>query len=96
MKWCRSYDSSNLEEDHPEYPDVLTVKDVMEYLYIGKNKVYQLLSSGELKGFKIGHDWRITRASIEYFIKINEDKNMVKKLNPYDIFARENITYSFS
>ena len=34
--------------------DILTPEEVLEYLNIGKNSVYSLLNSCELKGFRIG------------------------------------------
>ena len=50
------------------YDDVLTVSDVAEILYVGRNTVYELLNSGELKGFRIGKTWRITKESLVSFI----------------------------
>ena len=51
------------------YDDILTVTDVMELLYVGKNTVYALLGSGELKGFRIGKTWRIPRAALVEYIE---------------------------
>ena len=48
--------------------EILTVEDVMELLYVGKNTVYSLLQSGELKGFRLGRSWRIPRESLTKFI----------------------------
>ena len=53
--------------------EILTVNDVAEILYIGKNTVYSLLQSGELKAFRIGKSWRIPRESLNRFI-INRAK----------------------
>lgn len=50
------------------YDDVLTVSDVAEILYVGRNTVYELLNSGELKGFRIGKTWRVTKESLVSFI----------------------------
>ena len=52
--------------------DILTPEEVMEYLNIGKNSVYALLNSGELKGFRIGRNWKIPRKSLDSYV----DKNM--------------------
>ena len=50
-----------------EYVDMLSIDDVMEMLGIGRNSVYELLNSGELKGFRIKGKWKITkRAVVEY------------------------------
>ena len=48
--------------------EILTVEDVMELLYVGKNTVYSLLQSGQLKGFRLGKSWRIPRESLTKFI----------------------------
>lgn len=34
--------------------EIITVEELMELLYIGKNTAYRLLSSGEIKAFRIG------------------------------------------
>lgn len=37
-----------------EHPDVLTVLEVAKILRIGKNKAYDLVSSGSLSSIKVG------------------------------------------
>ena len=51
-----------------QYQDIMDVYDVAEALCIGKNRVYELLGKGILKGFRIGRVWKIPRASVEEFI----------------------------
>lgn len=46
----------------------MTVTDVAEVLYIGRNTVYELLNTGTLKGFRIGKTWRIPKISLEEYI----------------------------
>lgn len=49
--------------------EVLTVTDVSDALVIGRNRVYELLRSGELKGFRVGKSsWRIPRECLEEYI----------------------------
>ena len=50
---------------------ILTPEDVMEELCIGKNAVYKLLASGELKGFRVGRKWKIPRKSLDKYIDEN-------------------------
>ncbi len=50
------------------YRDILTVYDVAEVLYIGKNRAYELLASGELKGFKIGRVWKVPKEAVLEYI----------------------------
>ena len=36
------------------YDEILTVADVCDILYIGRNTAYALLSEGKVRGFQIG------------------------------------------
>ena len=58
------YDSLDEREPISEY---LTPKEVMDLLYIGKNTLYGLLGSGELKGFRVGMQWRITKGALQEY-----------------------------
>ena len=40
----------------------------MEELLVGKNAVYSILRSGELKGFRVGRNWKIPRKAVEEYI----------------------------
>lgn len=51
--------------------DILSPEEAMEELQIGRNAIYILLNSGELKGFKVGRNWKIPRKSIDAFIDEN-------------------------
>ncbi|MBI0578608.1 helix-turn-helix domain-containing protein [Neobacillus cucumis] len=48
--------------------DILTVEEMMDALYIGRNYAYKLLNSGEISGFRVGKSWRIPRKSLEEFV----------------------------
>lgn len=48
--------------------DILTPEDVTEELMIGKNAIYNLLNSGELKGFRVGRNWKIPRKALDEYI----------------------------
>ncbi|MDE6994009.1 MAG: helix-turn-helix domain-containing protein [Lachnospiraceae bacterium] len=50
------------------YKDVMDVYDVAEALCIGKNRVYELLGNGSLKGFRIGRVWKIPRTAVQEYI----------------------------
>lgn len=51
-----------------EYQDIMSVFDVAEALNIGKNRVYELLESGAIKGFHIGKVWKIPKESLKEFV----------------------------
>lgn len=50
--------------------EIITVEELMKLLYIDKNTAYRLLSSGEIKAFRIGKVWKIPNDSvIEYILR---------------------------
>lgn len=48
--------------------NILSPEEAMNELQIGRNAIYKLLASGELKAFKVGHNWKIPRKSIDTYI----------------------------
>ncbi len=48
---------------------LITVKELCEFLMIGKNAADQLLKSGQIKSFRIGRIWKIPKVSIEKYIR---------------------------
>lgn len=52
------------------YPDVLTVSEVIEILGLGKNKIYELLNDGKLSGVRIGRSWRVTKQALLAFLDL--------------------------
>ena len=46
-----------------------TVEQVAEMLHVGRDKVYYLLRTGQLRSIKIGKLRRISRAWIEEFVE---------------------------
>ena len=55
-----------------ELNNILSVSEVAKILHTGKTIIYELLESGELKGFRINKNhgnWRIPRAAVTDFIK---------------------------
>lgn len=62
----REYPGSFYEDEGKE---LLTVPELAEYLGIGKNRTYELLRQGVIKGFRIGHTWRISKLAVEQYIR---------------------------
>ncbi len=52
-----------------QYNDILSVEELCELLHVGRNRVYQLLQSGELKGFRLGKTWKIPKIAVEEYIR---------------------------
>ena len=49
--------------------DIITIKEVAEYLKIKEKTAYALAAKGEIPGFKVGGSWRFKRSEIEMWIK---------------------------
>ena len=52
-----------------EYPDIMTIDHASKYLMLSKAKVYNMLTSGELKGCKMGKAWRISKENLIDYMK---------------------------
>lgn len=57
--------------------DIITIKEVAEYLKLTEKTAYRLAAEGKIPGFKVGASWRFRRDEIEQFTKNKqaEDSN---------------------
>ena len=46
------------------YDDLLTTEEACAAMKVGKNALYMLLSSGQLKGYRNGRVWRIPKDAV--------------------------------
>ena len=53
---------------------ILSPEEAMKLLHIGRNSIYKLLTSGELKGFKVGRNWKIAKKAIDAYIDKQTEK----------------------
>lgn len=51
------------------YGDVMIVEEVCEFLKLGKNKVYELLQSGDIASRKVGRKYLIPKKSVIDFLE---------------------------
>ncbi len=51
------------------YAEIITIDELCDMLMIGRTTAYRLLKSNEVKAFKIGKVWKVSRASVEHYIK---------------------------
>ena len=49
--------------------DILTIREVADYLRITEKTAYRLAGSEKLPGFKVGGSWRFRRAEIDAWIE---------------------------
>ena len=57
--------------------NIVTAKELSQYLKLSESTVYQLAAKGELPGFKIGNSWRFDMGEVLRVIKRKKvDKNL--------------------
>lgn len=49
--------------------DILTIRDVAEYLKVTEKTVYGLAQKAKIPGFKVGGQWRFKRQDIDQWIE---------------------------
>lgn len=52
-----------------DYEDVLTVKELMQILKIGRNSCYELLKNGSISAIKVGTQYRIPKTNLIEFLQ---------------------------
>ncbi len=54
--------------------DIMTIREVADYLKLTEKTAYRLAAEGKLPGFKVGGSWRFRRDEIEKFTKSTAPK----------------------
>lgn len=49
--------------------EILTLKEVAEYLKLAEKTAYRLAAEGKLPGFKVGGSWRFKREDVHSWIE---------------------------
>lgn len=55
--------------------EILTVRELAEYLKIAEKTAYRFASEGKVPGFKVGSAWRFRKAEIDRWINEQERSN---------------------
>jgi len=53
--------------------EILTIKEVADYLRVDRYTIYRLLAKKELPAFKVGNQWRFQRKVIEAWLTKNSN-----------------------
>ncbi len=48
--------------------DIMTIREVADYLKLTEKTAYRLAAEGKIPGFKVGGSWRFRRSEIEGWI----------------------------
>lgn len=54
--------------------EILTIREVAEYLKIKEKTAYALVARGEIPGFKVGGSWRFRKSELNRWIREQEKK----------------------
>jgi len=54
--------------------EILTLKEVAEYLKLAEKTAYRLAAEGKLPGFKVGGSWRFKREDVLMWIEKQKNK----------------------
>ncbi|MBH3400069.1 helix-turn-helix domain-containing protein [Pseudomonas fluorescens] len=52
--------------------EVMTIKEVAEYLKVNERTIYRLAASSGLPAFRVGNSWRFKRSELEAWIKAQQ------------------------
>ena len=55
--------------------EILTLKEVAQYLKLAEKTAYRLAAEGRLPGFKVGGSWWFKREDIEHWIAEQKANN---------------------
>ncbi len=49
--------------------DILTIKQVSDFLQVNERTIYKLAKSGDIPSFKVGGQWRFKKEDIDSWIE---------------------------
>ena len=58
-----------MKEMFENYPDVVKVEELMQMLHIGRNRVYELLSTNAIRSIKLGRRYIIPKTKVIEFLE---------------------------
>lgn len=64
-----------------QYEDIITVEELCEILKTGKNRVYELLQTNQIRAFQLWRNWKIPKISVKHYLEIQSgiSKSQIKK-----------------
>lgn len=64
----RLYNKNNCFNTKTENSVLMTPPELASYLGIVRNLAYELLKNNEIKGFRIGNQWKVSQEAVDHFI----------------------------
>ena len=56
--------------------DVMTIREVADYLKLAEKTAYRLAAEGKIPGFKVGASWRFRKSEIDRWIIAQEQRRV--------------------
>ena len=66
--------------------DVMSIKELAEYLGIGKSKIYSMIRMGKIPASKIGRQYRFSKTVIDEWLK---EKIVTRRAPQMGLFKEE-------
>ena len=66
-----------------EKNDIMTMKELADYLKIAEKTAYRFASDKKIPGFKVGNAWRFRKSEIDNWIK-KQEKTKQKNYDKYN------------
>jgi excisionase family DNA binding protein len=54
---------------------ILTTRELSEYLKLTEVTIYKYATEGKIPGFKVGSRWRFDKDQVDEFLKSKEEEN---------------------
>ena len=61
--------------------EIMTVKELAEYLKIAEKTAYRFAAEGKVPGFKVGGAWRFKKSEVIKWIRIQQENNRRKSID---------------
>lgn len=60
------------------YPDVMTISEVSQYLRIARSSIYKLAQEGKIPCQKVGRHWRFRREALDRWLDASHSLEIAK------------------
>lgn len=70
--------------------EILTIKEVSDYLKLSRTTVWRWCKTGKIPAFKVGRSWRVRKAEVEKFLEystITDDRSSELKAEKQETHA---------
>lgn len=63
--------------------DIMTIRDVAEYLKLTEKTAYRLTAEGKIPGFKVGGAWRFRKSDLDGWIEARKAETKGSKASDH-------------